>query len=116
MFGRINLILRLAIRARRAKMSPGSIGILGLTGRAETAIAPQGAVFVRGELWRARSQVSIAPGETVRVTGIYGLTLDVEAEKGAASRPGALRQVTNSCAVVEEHEGLKGSFIGLLMA
>jgi membrane-bound serine protease (ClpP class) len=71
-------ILRLAIRARRAKVTTGTSGMIGLTGRAETAIAPEGTVFVRGELWKARSQMSIVPGESVRVIGMDGLTLDVE--------------------------------------
>jgi len=80
-------ILRLAIRARRAKVTTGSAGMIGLTGRAETAITPEGTVFVRGELWRARSQISIAPGDIVRVSGVDGLTLDVEPAKDAAITP-----------------------------
>jgi len=81
------VILRLAIRARRSKVTTGTSGMIGLTGKAETAVGPQGTVFVRGELWRARSQMRIAPGERVRVTGMSGLTLDVEAEKDAAVIP-----------------------------
>lgn len=73
-------ILRLAIRARRTKVSTGSSGVIGLIGKAETAIAPEGTILVRGELWRARSRVGIAQGESVRVNGLDGLTLDVEAE------------------------------------
>jgi membrane-bound serine protease (ClpP class) len=83
----LTFMLRLAIRARRAKVTTGSSGMIGLTGRAETAIAPQGTIFVRGELWRARSQMNIAPGESVRVTGMNGLTLEVEAAKDAAIIP-----------------------------
>ena len=80
-------VLKLAIRARRAKVTTGVAGMIGLLGRAETAIAPQGTVFVRGELWRARSQMSIARGEGVRVRAVDGLTLDVEAEKDTAVIP-----------------------------
>ncbi|MEK6409812.1 MAG: nodulation protein NfeD [Acidobacteriota bacterium] len=80
-------ILRLAIRARRSKVTTGTSGMIGLTGRAETAISPEGTIFVRGELWRARSQMSLAPGESVRVTGMEGLTLEVEAERDAAVIP-----------------------------
>lgn len=61
--------------------------MIKLMGRAETAIAPEGTIFVRGELWKARSKMSISPGESVRVTGMDGLTLDVEAEKDAAVIP-----------------------------
>jgi membrane-bound serine protease (ClpP class) len=77
-------VLRLAIQARRAKVTTGSSGMIGLTGKAETAIAPEGTIFVRGELWKARSKTGIAPGGSVRVTGMDGLTLDVEAEKDEA--------------------------------
>ncbi len=80
-------ILRIAIRARRSKVTTGASGMIGLTGRAQTAIAPQGTIFVRGELWRARSRMSLAAGEPVRVTGMEGLTLDVEADQHAAVIP-----------------------------
>src|SRR5713226_2997053 len=83
-FGLIfTFILRLAIRARRAKVATGTSGMIGLTGRAETAIAPEGTIFVRGVLWKARSKISVARGESVRVTGMDGLTLDVEAQRDA---------------------------------
>jgi membrane-bound serine protease (ClpP class) len=75
------VMLKLAVRARRMKVTTGMAGMIGLHGRAQTAIAPEGTVFVRGELWRARSPMSIVPGEGVRVTDINGLTLNVEAEK-----------------------------------
>ena len=80
-------VLKLAIRARRAKVTTGTAGMIGLVGKAQTAIAPQGTVFVRGELWRARSHMSVAPGENVRVTGLNGLTLDVEAAKDTSVIP-----------------------------
>jgi membrane-bound serine protease (ClpP class) len=80
-------MLKLAIRARRSKVTTGTAGMIGLRGRAQTAIAPEGTVFVRGELWRARSQMSIAAGEDVRVMDIDGLTLNVEAEKDMALAP-----------------------------
>lgn len=86
-FERMTLIVKLAIRARRAKMSPGSTGIVGLTGIAHTAIAPEGTVFVRGELWPASSPMNVSQGENVRVTGAEGLMLDVEAEKDEAIVP-----------------------------
>lgn len=70
-------MIRLAMIARQAKIRPHVTEVVGLTGRAETAIGPGGTIFVRGELWPAHSPVNIARGETVRVTGITGLTLDV---------------------------------------
>jgi membrane-bound serine protease (ClpP class) len=83
----IVFMLKIAMRARRAKVTTGAAGMIGLRGRAQTAIAPEGTVFVRGELWRARSQMSIAAGEGVRVTDIEGLTLGVELEKDLAVVP-----------------------------
>ena len=72
------LMMRLAIRSRRSKAQPATSGIIGLTGRAETAIAPVGTVFLRNELWPARSDSQIDPGATVWVTGLEGLTLFVD--------------------------------------
>lgn len=77
---RLTLMIRLAIRARRAKRVAGDSLIVGLVGRTESEIAPLGTIFVRNELWRARSRTKIAAGNAVRVTGIEGLTLTVEAE------------------------------------
>jgi membrane-bound serine protease (ClpP class) len=83
----LTFMLRLAMRARRVKVTTGTAGMIGLRGRAQTAIAPEGVIFVRGELWRARSKMNIAQGEDVRVVGLDGLTLAVEAEKDAALIP-----------------------------
>jgi membrane-bound serine protease (ClpP class) len=82
------LMVRLALRARGARVTTGVAGMIGLKGRAETAIEPEGRVFVRGELWRARSRTKIAAGESVRVVGLEGLTLEVDlAEKEATVAP-----------------------------
>jgi membrane-bound serine protease (ClpP class) len=82
------VMVRLALRARQTRVSTGLAGMIGLKGRAETAIEPEGRVFVRGELWRARSQTKIAAGENVRVLGVEGLTLEVDlAERDVAVAP-----------------------------
>jgi membrane-bound serine protease (ClpP class) len=75
---------RLALRARTAKITTGEAVIIGLRGRARTEIAPEGTVFVRGELWGARAAMRIAEGESVRVIGLDGLVLKVEAERDNA--------------------------------
>ncbi len=80
-------MLRLAFHARHAKVTTGAPGMIGLLGRAQTPIAPEGMIFVRGELWKARSKMNIAKGEGVRVISLQGLTLDVEAEKETATAP-----------------------------
>ncbi len=81
------VMIRLALRARSTRISTGVDGMIGLRGYAETPIEPEGRVFVRGELWRARSKVKIAPGEGVRITRVDGLTLEVDlAEKEVAPK------------------------------
>ena len=75
----ILFMLKLPLLARRAKRAVGVTGILGLTGRAVTRVAPEGTVFVRNELWRARARLTISEGESVVVTGLDGVTLRVEA-------------------------------------
>ena len=79
---RITLMIRLARRARRAKASGDGSKIIGLTGTVETALAPEGTIFVRNELWLARSDVNVAAGSTVQVIGVKGLTLDVDPDDG----------------------------------
>ena len=71
-------IFKIALRARQAKRYVCEMGILGLKGRAVTLVAAEGTVFVRNELWRARAERIIAEGESIRVTGLDGLTLTVE--------------------------------------
>jgi membrane-bound serine protease (ClpP class) len=90
------VMLRLAFQARLSKVTTGSSGMIGLVGRAQTAIAPEGMAFVRGELWKARSLMSIAKGEVVRVIGLQGLTLDVEAEQDTAAAPKEASAVEDS--------------------
>lgn len=80
-------MIRIALRARKAKITTGEAGMIGLTGKAKTDIAPEGTVFVRGELWGARSNMKIASGETIKVIGLSGLTLDVEAQRDEAHIP-----------------------------
>jgi len=87
-FGLILMVLlRLAYQARHAKVNTGIAGMIGQVGRAQTAISSRGTVFVRGELWRARSRMKIEPGEPVQVTGLSGLTLEVEPNSDRAVTP-----------------------------
>ena len=56
-------------------------GLIGLTGEARGRLAPDGPVFVKGALWRGRSLgLPIDPGTRVRVRGVDGMVLRVEAE------------------------------------
>ncbi|HKG23449.1 MAG TPA: NfeD family protein [Blastocatellia bacterium] len=76
----------LALRARRAKHQVPASGVVGLTGRAETTIAPEGAVFVRGELWQARASSEIGRGERVRVIGLDSSALRLIVERDDQGR------------------------------
>jgi membrane-bound serine protease (ClpP class) len=91
---------RLAIKAHRQLPTTGIEGLIGQLGRARTALSPEadGQIDVRGEIWRARSDVTLGPGDPVRVTAVHGLTLSVEPPRdspldarqiGAATRQGA---------------------------
>jgi membrane-bound serine protease (ClpP class) len=51
--------------------------LIGLVGRATTALAPSGKVFVRGEYWNATSEDEVGAGEAVVITGVEGLALRV---------------------------------------
>jgi membrane-bound serine protease (ClpP class) len=72
------LLLSLAVRARRGKVATGSEGMIGETGAAVTALAPEGKIFVHGEYWDAVSALPVAAGARVRVTAIEKLKLTVE--------------------------------------
>ena len=74
---KILFMLKVALRARRAKRDVGQTGIVGLEGKAITPLALEGTIFVRNELWRARAGETIGEGESVLVTGLDGITLMV---------------------------------------
>jgi len=61
----------IAVRQSPVRVSPQQI--VGMEGVARG----EGQVFVRGELWRARSSELLHPGDRIRVAALDGLTLDV---------------------------------------
>jgi membrane-bound serine protease (ClpP class) len=74
------LLVRLVVAAQRRRPSTGVAGMVGQTGTADTALEPEGWVRVLGERWRAIADVTVAPGERVRVAAVDGLTLRVRKE------------------------------------
>ncbi|MBI2002674.1 MAG: NfeD family protein, partial [candidate division NC10 bacterium] len=52
-------------------------GLIGEIGVVRTRLAPRGQVFLRGELWNAEGDGVVETGESVRITGMDGLTLKV---------------------------------------
>jgi membrane-bound serine protease (ClpP class) len=66
-------------RTRREKLRVGAPGMVGEVGRATAEVGPDsGEVFVHGELWAARADQPIPPGEYVRVREVRGLVLHVD--------------------------------------
>lgn len=64
---------------RRYRVRTGAEGMIGERGEVIEAVSGEGGrVRVYGEIWTARSEAAVGPGERVRVTGVDGLTLEVE--------------------------------------
>jgi membrane protein implicated in regulation of membrane protease activity len=64
--------------SRRRRVAVGAEAFVGRRAVAVDALTPDGQVKVDGELWRARSAGYAAPGTPVVITGVDGLTLEVE--------------------------------------
>ncbi len=63
--------------AQKHRPVTGSHGMLGQIGTADSALAPEGRVFVRGEYWHARAEAPVPAGAAVEVVGVEGLRLVV---------------------------------------
>jgi membrane-bound serine protease (ClpP class) len=78
-FGLITaFLMSIALKARRNKVVTGAQGLVGETGVAQTALSPQGKVFVHGELWDAVASSALPVGQMVIVRRVDGLVLEVE--------------------------------------
>ena len=73
------LLSTLVMRARARPVVTGREQLMDQTARVLDWSAGEGWVQLAGERWRARGPSSLAPGMHVRVTGVDGLTLAVEA-------------------------------------
>jgi membrane-bound serine protease (ClpP class) len=63
-------------------------GLVGLLGETRGELKPEGPVYVKGTLWRGRSNDGpIPPGTRVRVRGVDGLVLRVEPDPGSGDDP-----------------------------
>jgi membrane-bound serine protease (ClpP class) len=71
-------LVSLVVRARTQKVTTGMGAMQNTIGVALTALSPAGQILVRGEYWNAISATPVAPGTSVRVIGMQGLTLKVE--------------------------------------
>lgn len=78
-FGLITtFLMAIALKARRNKMAVGPQALIGEVAVVRTPLAPEGKVFVHGELWNAISSTPADIGEEVKVLGVTDLTLKVE--------------------------------------
>jgi membrane protein implicated in regulation of membrane protease activity len=63
---------------RRYRVQTGAEGLLGERAEVIEPCSPRGRVRIRGEIWNARCEDSAAPGDSVTVAAVEGLTLVVE--------------------------------------
>lgn len=72
-------LIRLGLKAQRAKPTTGREGLIGATGEAVTDLIPSGTVLLHGELWTAEAAATpVVKGERVRVLGMKDFVLFVE--------------------------------------
>lgn len=74
-------LVRLVVQAQLRRPATGMEGLVGRSGRATTALDPEGWVMVQGERWRARAEEPVGEGDTIEVLSGEGLRLRVR--KGA---------------------------------
>jgi membrane-bound serine protease (ClpP class) len=80
----MGLVLFAVGRSFRRPQIAGTGELLGMQGKAVTALAPEGKVFVRGEYWNVRAEEPVAEGERVEVTAVEGLELRVRRARPAS--------------------------------
>ncbi len=66
------------VQAHRERPITGVEGMIDAIGVAETDLAPEGKVLLRGEYWNADSEEPVLKGEKVRVVAVTGLRLTVQ--------------------------------------
>ena len=77
-------IASLVFRAQVSKPTTGSKGLVGEIGIVKKTLAPEGKVFVHGELWNARAKEPLDENVKVRVVKVVNLVLEVESvDEGA---------------------------------
>ncbi|GMR05432.1 MAG: nodulation protein NfeD [Gammaproteobacteria bacterium] len=72
------LLVGMAIKSRRRPVVSGTEQLIGSNGVALDDFDNAGMVFVHSESWQARTAAPVHKDQRIRVTGIEGLTLDVE--------------------------------------
>jgi membrane-bound serine protease (ClpP class) len=87
-------VVRFVIRAHRSRVASGREGLTGEIGTVSQELAPEGKVFVHGEIWNAMTAEDPIPeGARVRVVRVDEMTLTVEpAATGSSSGGGETAQ------------------------
>jgi len=80
----IVFVAQRVVLAHRRQVATGREELIGKTAVVKVALAPEGEVFLKGELWTAASEKGrVEPGEEVIITKVDGLKLYVtKKEKG----------------------------------
>ena len=84
-------LMTIALRARRNKVVTGAQGMIGEIGVAQSPLAPEGKVFVHGEIWNAISSTPVAIGSRVVVRHVDGLQLEVAPVSTPEPKPAVTR-------------------------
>jgi membrane-bound serine protease (ClpP class) len=71
-------LMSIALKARANKVVTGVQGLIGEIGLTQSALSPQGKVFVHGELWDAIASANVPAGQRVVVRQVKGLQLSVD--------------------------------------
>lgn len=64
-------------RTLRRRQTAGISEMIGMVGRVESALQPEGSIFVRGEHWKARADEVIVAGDRVEIVAVEELRLRV---------------------------------------
>jgi len=72
------LLVSYGLAAQGRKVTTGEKGLIGLQGRVLDWEGGSGHVQIDGERWSATSKETLREGDSVKVTGIDGLTLKVK--------------------------------------
>ena len=88
-------LMSIALKARANKVVTGIQGLIGEIGLAQSALSPQGKVFVHGELWDAISSANLPAGQPVVVREVDGLQLRVDPVRSGQSTQSAVFEQTS---------------------
>jgi membrane-bound serine protease (ClpP class) len=88
-------LMSIALKARANKVVTGIQGLIGEIGLTQSALSPQGKVFVHGELWDAVSSANVPVGQPVVVRQVEGLQLRVDPAPSGQNAQAAVFQQTS---------------------